>query len=79
MLLAREALFLRGGENPPVLDQGGGAVVIERRDAEDAHGSENRVDERRDGAGPAQREQQPAFLANPHENPELTQESHLDQ
>ena len=49
VLLAREALFLRGGDDLAVRDERGGAVVIERRDAEDAHAAlEQRVDERRD-------------------------------
>src|SRR5262249_40702708 len=33
--LAGEALLLRGGDDLAVLDQGGGAVVVERRDTED--------------------------------------------
>ena len=35
VLLAREALFLRGGDDLAVAEQAGGAVVIEGRDAED--------------------------------------------
>ena len=37
VLLAGEALLLRRGDDAPVLDQRGGAVVVEGRDAEDAH------------------------------------------
>ncbi len=37
VLLAGEALFLRGGDDLAVHDQRRGAVVIERRNAEDAH------------------------------------------
>ena len=37
VLAAREALLLRRGDDAPVLEQRGGAVVVERRDAEDAH------------------------------------------
>ena len=35
--LAGEALFLRGGNDATVLDQRCGAVVIERRETENAH------------------------------------------
>ena len=35
MLLAREPLLLRGGDDLAVANQGGGAVVVEGRDAED--------------------------------------------
>ncbi len=38
MLLAGEALLLRGGDNAAVRDQRRGAVVIERGDAKDSHG-----------------------------------------
>ena len=49
VLLARKALFLRGGDDAAVLKQRCGAVVVERRDSEDVHcRSEQRVDERRD-------------------------------
>ena len=37
MLLAREALFLRRGNDAPVFDQRRGAIVIEGRDPEDLH------------------------------------------
>lgn len=37
MLLTSEALFLGGGDDASILDQRGGAVVIERRQAENAH------------------------------------------
>ena len=49
VLLAREALFLRGGDDLAVHQQGCGAVVVECRNAEDAQRgrSEQRVDERR--------------------------------
>ena len=40
VLLARKALLLRSRDDPSVLDEGGGAVVIERRESEDAHCSE---------------------------------------
>jgi hypothetical protein len=50
VLLAREPLLLSGRHDPAVLDDGGGAVVIEGRNPEDAHRlpalrSEYRVDE----------------------------------
>src|SRR5205085_6909740 len=49
VLLACETFFLCGGDDATVLDQRGGAVVIERRDAENAHAfSEQCVDERRE-------------------------------
>src|SRR3954471_15165603 len=35
--LARKALLLRGGDHAPILDQRGGAVVIEGGDSEQAH------------------------------------------
>ncbi len=34
-----EALFLGRGHDPAVVDEGGGAVVVEGGDAKDAHGS----------------------------------------
>src|ERR1700686_3978309 len=37
LLLAGEALFLGGGDDLAVVDQGGRTVVIERRDAENPH------------------------------------------
>ena len=37
VLLAREALLLRRRKHPAVFNQRRGTVVIERRDAEDAH------------------------------------------
>ena len=37
VLLPGEALFLGGGNDAPVDHDGSGAVVIERRDAEDTH------------------------------------------
>src|SRR5438067_6909317 len=37
VLLAREAFFLRGSDNATVLDQRGGAVVVEGGNAENAH------------------------------------------
>ena len=37
MLLAREALLLRRGDDTAVVDQGGRAVVIECRKSENAH------------------------------------------
>ena len=40
VLLAREALFLRGGDDLAVLDQGRGAVVVEGGDAQDAHAAQ---------------------------------------
>src|ERR1700756_1653890 len=43
MFLAREALLLSGRDDKAVLDQRGGAVVIERGDAEDAHSSQKSV------------------------------------
>ena len=39
VLLAGEALFLRGGDDAAVLDQRGRAVVVEGRYTEDTHGS----------------------------------------
>ena len=38
MALAREALLLRRRDDAAVLDEGGRAVVIEGREAEQAHG-----------------------------------------
>jgi hypothetical protein len=62
VLLAREALLLRGADEMAVLDQRGGAVMIESRDAEHAHEGcssflEQRVDERRDGRTLGQHDQ----------------------
>ena len=37
MLLAREALLLRGGDDLAVADQGRGGIVVESADAEDVH------------------------------------------
>ncbi|GLY58697.1 hypothetical protein Ccel01_32990 [Cellulosimicrobium cellulans] len=38
MLAPREALLLRGGDHPAVDDEGGGRVVEQGVDSEDAHG-----------------------------------------
>jgi hypothetical protein len=38
VLYPREALFLRGGDDVPVRDECGSAIVIEGGDAEDEHG-----------------------------------------
>ena len=45
VLLAREALLLRGGDDLAVDDEAGGRVVVEGRDAEDAvrHGGQKSV------------------------------------
>ncbi len=43
VLLAREALLLRGRDDLAVLDQRRGAVVIEGRNPEDAHGGADPV------------------------------------
>ncbi len=47
VLLAGEALLLRGGDDASVLDQRGRAVVVEGRNADDAHAaclpSQNKV------------------------------------
>src|SRR5262249_55039837 len=43
LLLAREALLLRGRHDAAIDEQRGGAVVIERRNAEDTHGLLNRA------------------------------------
>src|SRR5690349_12136225 len=44
VLLACEALLLRGGDDPAVLHERSGAVVIERRDTDDAgRGRQNSV------------------------------------
>jgi hypothetical protein len=37
MLLSGKALLLRRGDDPAVIDQRGGAVVIEGRNAKDPH------------------------------------------
>ena len=84
MLLAREALFLRGRDDAAVLDQARGRVVVVGGDAEDADGQlEQRVDERRDGARLREHDQQaeqhehdddrhqPVLLFLPQELPEL--------
>ena len=42
VLVAREPLLLRRGDDLPVLDQAGGAVVIERGEAEEVHGPSTR-------------------------------------
>jgi hypothetical protein len=92
VLLAREPLFLGGGEKLAVGDQRGRAVVVERRQAEDPHPpplrSEHGVDERRHGAALGQHDQsaeqghhqhdrqQPILLAHPHELPQLGQKRH---
>ena len=41
--LAREALLLGGGDDAPLVDQGGGAVMIECGYAEQAHRSQARL------------------------------------
>ena len=85
MLLAREALFLRRGDDAALVEKRSGAVVIERGDTEYTHGQrsrlEDRVDERRHRAAlgehqePAEQEQhdenrqQPKLLPDPHEGP----------
>ena len=91
MLLAREALLLRGGDDLAVLQQGGGTVVIEGGNAEDDHAarSEQCIDEGRHGA-PLRQDyqhaeqdhhdddrQQPVFLAGAHERPEFLDEGHI--
>ena len=43
LLLAREALLLRGGHDAAVDQKRSGAVVIECGDAEDAHPAQNSV------------------------------------
>ena len=48
-LIAREALLLRAGVDVAIHDEGGRAVVVERRNSKNAHASrrlENGVDER---------------------------------
>src|SRR5580704_12053311 len=62
VLLAGEALLLRGADEMAVLDQRRRAVMVESRDPEYAHGTaalllEQRVDERRDGRALGQHDQ----------------------
>jgi hypothetical protein len=39
VLLSREALFLGGGHDPAVRDEGGRAVVVERGESQHPHGA----------------------------------------
>lgn len=87
---AREALLLRDRGDPPILDEGGAAIMIECRESEDAQGLEDRVDHRCDRVALAQYDrparqggdnddrQSPEFLAHPQESPELAREGHCN-
>jgi hypothetical protein len=88
-----EALFLRGGDDAAILHERGRAVVVVSRQAENSHqafrrGSEQGVDERRDGgslghnheaaeqAGEHDDRDQPVFLAHQQEFQQLAGQRH---
>ena len=89
VFLAREAFLLRRGHDAPVLHQGRGAVVVERREAEDTHGLKDCIDHRRDRGALTQHDQtaqdehrnddrqQPIFLPHAHEGPEFDEKRHV--
>jgi len=52
VFLAREALFLRGGNDDSIMHQAGGAVVIEGGDAENVHGWSLKMSTTMKGKGP---------------------------
>jgi hypothetical protein len=91
VLFPAEPFFLGRGDDRSVCDKRGGAVVVQRRDAENAHRrSEQGIDERRDGAALCQNEkpsednhhkhdrQEPKLLSRPHETPEFVEERHFN-
>ena len=76
VLLAGEALFLRGGYDAAVFDEAGGGVVVVRRDAQDAGWQkrrsvlEQRVDERRERARLREDQEDPDQHEHEHERRE---------
>src|SRR5262249_26089721 len=88
-LLAREALFLRGGNDAAILDQRGCTIMVKGGDNENAHLSplKNRVDERCYGRAFGQNDQsakeghddehgqQPKLLPHTEKRPKLTQKA----
>jgi hypothetical protein len=69
VLLACKPLFLGGGDDPSVFNKGGGAVVVEGRDAEDPHGSEKRIDEGSD-SGPLRKNEKATEKRHHHQERE---------